>query len=165
MPIINQSFQRVGFDISGPSKYVPVICFIVVMIHFLLRYCDALPMKQTDSISMTEALFLILFVIKGLNASPWHTRYNELIEKVICTLKSLFELLFSRNQGLESAQKVIWSQHNDSKQIRQRKRNRKRFGYTCMLSSCSQQYYVESGLVKRRNKSMLEIFSQVRNKS
>ena len=123
MPIIEQPFKRVGVDIIGPLKPMSErgFQFLVVMIDFSTRYCDALPLKRIDSVSVAEALFtmfsrvgipneiltdngaqlksehmtefLRLLGMKRLCTTPWHAQCNGLVERMNGTLKSMIKKL------------------------------------------------------------------------
>ena len=122
-PVVGQAFDKVGVDIVGPifpasdrgNRY------ILVMVDYVTRYPEAVPMKNVETVTVAEKLVEMwsrtglpqtvvtdqgsqftsdtmrevyrLLGIKGCTTTPYHAQANGLVERFNGTLKKMVKRL------------------------------------------------------------------------
>ena len=123
MPLVSEPFQRVAVDIVGPI--IPLSerknRYILVVVDCATRYPEAVPLRNIDTETVAEALWIIwtrvgvplevlsdrgtqftsetmasvrrLLGIKGVTTTPYHLQEDGLVERFNATLKSMLKKL------------------------------------------------------------------------
>lgn len=130
MPRIETPFKRVAVDIVGPlsppteEKHR----YLLTLVDVATRYPEAVPLRNIDSVTVSEALFTIfarlgfpdeiltdrgtqftsqmmqefqrLLSIKGVHTSPYHAQSNGMVERFHGTLKPMLKKVMQQQPKL-----------------------------------------------------------------
>jgi transposase InsO family protein len=123
VPLVSEPFSKVAIDIVGPI--IPLSQsknrYILVIVDYATRYPEAVPLKNIDSETVAEALWMVwtrvgvpaevltdrgtqftsetmkqvhrLLGTKGITTTPYHAQANGLVERFNATLKTMLKRL------------------------------------------------------------------------
>ena len=123
VPVVGEPFDKVAVDIIGPVKPVSDAKnrYVLVMVDFVTRYPEAVPLRDIEASTVAEALITIwsrvgfpkevltdqgsqftsgmmrdvyrMLGIQGITTTPYHAQANGLVERFNGTLKRMVKKL------------------------------------------------------------------------